>query len=237
MQHTALPKRSVWRRPRNEPLEDIDRTILIAIFHQSTVRAAIRAFPQRHGLFPSTPATGLAGLTFADSMQCFPSAQTLIDEHLHKAIKTPVVIHHAVTDLPLALLFGGLLLLFLHDHLPLGKIANDHSPFSQLVSDEVGSFMQTVLLFASFAFRDPLIHLREAEIASRFLFALVALRTNFIELTVVPPTAFEPMNMIDSPLVGVARCQRFDAQVKGHDAGSLVVRLRCLIEKGAVVVS
>ncbi len=37
----------------------------------------------------------------------------------------PVIIHHAVADAPLVLLFGGLVLLLFDDHLPLGKIAYD----------------------------------------------------------------------------------------------------------------
>src|SRR5581483_7341790 len=110
MQHTALSEESVWRKPRNEPLVDIDGTIVITIQHQSTVRTAIRAFPQRHGLLISTVATGLAGITFADAIQCFPSTQTLIRKHLHKAVEAPIVIDHAVTDLAFALLLGCLLL-------------------------------------------------------------------------------------------------------------------------------
>src|SRR5215471_15503859 len=50
IQHTALPERSVWRKPRNEPLGDHDRAVVIAIRHQPTVRTAIRALPQWHVL-------------------------------------------------------------------------------------------------------------------------------------------------------------------------------------------
>ena len=71
------------------------------------------------------------GIAFADDMQFFPKAQTLVGKHLHKAVETPIIIHHAVAYLPLAPFLGGLTLLLLDDHLPLGKIANDHSPFSQ----------------------------------------------------------------------------------------------------------
>src|SRR6266702_7653328 len=73
--------------------------------------------------------------------------QTLVGKHLHKAVEPPIIIYHTVTDAPLVPLFGGLLSFFLNDHLPLGKIADYHSPFSQLVCDEMRSFMQTVSLF------------------------------------------------------------------------------------------
>src|SRR6266446_10437669 len=45
--HSTL---SVWRRPRNEPLVDVNRAVLIAVHHQTTVLmlAAIRALPQWH---------------------------------------------------------------------------------------------------------------------------------------------------------------------------------------------
>jgi len=91
--------------------------------------------------------THLGRIAFVYYMQFFPKAQTLVLKHLHKAVETPIIIYQAVAYLPLALLFGGLVLLFLDDHLPLGKIANDHSPSSQCASDEMGGFMQTVLLF------------------------------------------------------------------------------------------
>ena len=63
-------------------------------------------------------------------MQFFPKAQTLIDKHLHQAVESPVIIHYAVVDAPLVLFFGGLVLFLFDDHLLLGKIANDNSPFS-----------------------------------------------------------------------------------------------------------
>src|SRR5712691_7520297 len=60
-------------------------------------------------------------------MQFFPKTQTLVGKHLHKAIKTPIIIHHAIADVSLALLFGSLFFCFLDDHLPLGEIADHHS--------------------------------------------------------------------------------------------------------------
>ena len=90
--------------------------------------------------------------------------QTLILEHLHKAVETPIIIYHAVTDAPLVPLFGGLVPLLFDDHLPLGKIADHHSPFSQLVRDEMGGFVQTVVLFVALAFCYPLVHLGEMDV-------------------------------------------------------------------------
>ena len=75
---------------------------------------------------------------------------------LYKAVESPVIIHQAVADAPFVPLLPGLVLFFLDDHLPLGKIANDHSPFSQSARDEMGGFMQTVALFGSPSFRGKL---------------------------------------------------------------------------------
>src|SRR5579859_491660 len=99
----------------------------------------------------------LRGVTFTYYKEFFPNMQTLVGEHLHKAVETPIIIHQAIAYLPLALFFGGLLLPFLDGHLLLGKIANHHSPFSQSVRDEMGGFMQTVLLFTLLLLRDSFV--------------------------------------------------------------------------------
>jgi hypothetical protein len=65
-------------------------------------------------------------IAFTYDMQFFPNVQTLVFQHLHKAIETPIVVDHAVTDLPLASFFGSLTLMPFDDHLPLGKIADHH---------------------------------------------------------------------------------------------------------------
>jgi hypothetical protein len=70
----------------------------------------------------------LGRIVFVSDREFFPKAQTLVGKHLHKAIETPIIIHHAVADLPLAPFLGSLVLLPLDDHLPLGKIADDPSP-------------------------------------------------------------------------------------------------------------
>ncbi len=143
------------------------RSITKPQFAQRYVR-----MPQRHVFFMLTDMTRLRRIAFTDNMQFFPKAQTLVCKHLHKAVETPIIIHHAITYLPLAPFFVGLVLLLLDDHLPLGKIANDHSSFSQCASDKMRGFMQTVSLFAAFLFSHALVDLREMDIAPRFFLTL-----------------------------------------------------------------
>ncbi len=147
-------------------------------------------------------------MTFVYYKQFFPKTQTLVGKHLHKAVETPIIVHHAVAYLPFPPLFAGLMLLFLNDHLPLGKIANDHSPFSQCASDEVRGFMQTVSLFAALLLRNPFIDLGEMDVSTGFLLALVALGANLVELLVVGAVALEAADVVETSLVGVAHCQR-----------------------------
>src|SRR5256884_9300086 len=118
--------------------------------------------------------------------------QTLVGKHLHKAVEPPIIIYHTVTDAPLVPLFGGLLSFFLNDHLPLGKIADYHSPFSQLVCDEMRSFMQPVSLFVRLAFGDPLVHLGEMDVPACFLLAAVTLGRTLVKLFVVLSVAIDP---------------------------------------------
>jgi hypothetical protein len=160
----------------------------------------------------------LGCIAFAYYKQFFPKAQTLVGKHLHKAVETPIIVHQTVADLPLAPLFGGLVLLLLDDHLPLGKFANDHSPLSQCASDEMRGFVQTVLLFVTLLLSNSLVDTREMEITAGLLLALVAFGANLIELLVILAVALEAADVVEAPLVGVAGCQRLDAQVKGHDA-------------------
>jgi hypothetical protein len=105
-------------------------------------------------------------VAFIDYKEFFPKAQTLVGKHPHKAVETPIIVHHAVAYLPLPSFFGSLVLLLLDDHLPLGKIADDHSPFSQCASDEMGGFMQTVSLLAALLLRYPLVDTREVDVAT-----------------------------------------------------------------------
>ncbi len=86
--------------------------------------------------------TRLGCVPLTHDRKFFPIAQTYVLEHRHKLVKYPIIIHQAVKGLVL-------LLLFLHDHLPLGKVANHHNPFSQSVSDEMRCLVQAVLLFVA----------------------------------------------------------------------------------------
>src|SRR6266704_6928790 len=128
--------------------------------------------------------------------------QTLVCKHLHKSVETPIIIHQAVADVPLGSLFGGLVLPFFHDHLPLGKIADHHSPFSQSVRDEMGGFVQTVLLLAALLLCNPLVDVGEMKVAARFLFALVPFGTKLIQLLVVVTIALKAANVVEAALVG-----------------------------------
>jgi hypothetical protein len=104
----------------------IDRAVFVAIHHQATVPTAIRALPQRHGLLVPTPTAGLARMAFILDFQHFPSEETFVGEHLHKAIQPPIVVHHPMEGFEmLAMLFG--------DHLPPRSISDHHSAFNQQV--------------------------------------------------------------------------------------------------------
>jgi hypothetical protein len=166
--------------------------------HQAAVLTAICPYPDRHILLALTDMTRFSRIAFIYYIKFFPKAQTLIFKHLHKAIKPPIIIHHAVADLSLALLFVGLVFLFLDDHLALGKIDNDHSSFSQCAGDEIGGFMQAVLLLATLFLRHAFVDIGEINVAARFLPALGALGANFIELFVVVAIAFEPAVVVEA---------------------------------------
>src|SRR5690348_3118822 len=213
----ALPRSTphglvrVWPEPGKEPLEDVDRTVHVAIQDQPTVRVptAVRPLPQGHVLPSMTPAALLGRVPLSNRLQVLPSVPTLVGEHQHKAIQAPVI-----EDRPIAI--AVLLLVGLGNHLPLGEIANHHGAFNQSVGDEMRGFVQTVTLFVALALRDALINLREVEVAAGFLLAAVPLRTNRVELAVVPVVALEATDRVDAPLLVHARCQRLDAQVNGE---------------------
>src|SRR5712692_9578139 len=152
-------------------------------------------------------------------MQFFPKAHTLVLKHLHKAVETPIIVHHAITHAPLVALFGGLfLMVLLHDHLPLGEIANDNSSFSQFASDEMRSFMQTVAVFVAFAFRHPLVHLGEMDVPTGLLLTAVSFGAKLVQLLVVPTVALEPADVVKAALVSDAHGQGLNAQIEGDRA-------------------
>ena len=72
-------------------------------------------------MFTSTTYPGR--IAFAYYIQFFPKAQTLVLEHLHKAIESPIIKDHAIAYASLFLLVTSLMLFLVNDHLLLGKIA------------------------------------------------------------------------------------------------------------------
>lgn len=100
----------MWPKPGNEPLVDVDRAVLIAVHHQTTVRTSIRSFPERHVLLVLTDMTSLGRITFTYYSEFFPVMQTLVSKHLHKAIQTPIIVDHTIADAPLVPLLRRLLL-------------------------------------------------------------------------------------------------------------------------------
>jgi len=68
----------VWRRPRHEPLVDVDRAVLVTVHQQAAVLvlAAIRPFLQRHVLLALALVAYLDRIVLIDTTQSFPKAQT-----------------------------------------------------------------------------------------------------------------------------------------------------------------
>jgi hypothetical protein len=108
--------------------------------------------------------TGLRCIALINYKEFFPIEQTLIFKHPHKTVESPIIIYHTVAIPPLSFFLVSLVLFFRKDRLPLGKIADHHSPFSQSVRDKIRCFVQTVLLLVTLLFRDALIYLREMDI-------------------------------------------------------------------------
>jgi hypothetical protein len=129
--YTAGSPLPVWRKPRNEPLVEVDRAVLVAVHHQTTVLmlAAIRSFPQWHILLMLAGMTHPGCIALIYDIQCFPKAQTLVREHLHKAVESPIIIHQAVAYLSLAPFFGGLLFFLFDDPSASGKDHRSPQPF------------------------------------------------------------------------------------------------------------
>jgi hypothetical protein len=245
---------SVWPRPGKEPLVDVDRAVFVAIHYQAAVRTAIRAYPKWHALLVLADMAHPGRIALIYDKEFFPKTQTLVGEHLHKARDSPIIVHHTVTYLPLPPLFGDLALLFLDDHLLLGKIADHHSPFSQSVCDEMGGFVQTVSLFVAFLLGNPLVDLGEMNVPAGFLLAFVPFGANLVQLLVVVAVALEAADVVEAPLIGIARRQGLDAQVKGDNTlspqGALLAflpslaclvlivfaQLRIVIDKRAIIV-
>jgi len=196
----------VWPKLGNEPLVDVDRAVVVTIHHRAAVLTTIRSLPQWHGLLLLTHMTHLGSIAFTYELQFFPIQQTLVGQHLHKAVESPIIIHHTVPNVSFSPLFGGLVLVFVNDHLLLGKITDDHSSFSQCARDEMRCFVQTVSLFVAFLFGNAFVHAREMNVATRLFLATVSLGTYLVQLLVVPAIALEAANAVEPALVCVTSC-------------------------------
>jgi len=62
----------VWPEPGKEPFVVVDGGILVAGHHHPTVRTAIRALPQGHGLKLFAAVAHLRRIALIDDMQFFP---------------------------------------------------------------------------------------------------------------------------------------------------------------------
>ncbi len=97
----------------------------------------------------------------------------LIREHLSERVESPIVKHS-----PIAVLVA--LLMLFHDHLSLTQITNHDSSLNQFVSDEMRRFVQAIALLVAFFLRDSLVDLREMDIPTRLLLALIPLGADFV---------------------------------------------------------
>jgi hypothetical protein len=71
-------------------------------------------------------------------------------------------------------------------HLSLGKVTDHNGSLNQFVSDEMRRLVMTILLFVAFLLLNPLVHLAQADRATRLLLALVSLGTYLVQLLIVP---------------------------------------------------
>ena len=100
----------MWREPRNEPFIEVVGGVFVSLHHQPTVRASIRALPQRHRLQALAAVAYLARIALVNNVHVFPEALTFVCQHLHKTVDPPIIVDQAIPELPLALLFVSLLL-------------------------------------------------------------------------------------------------------------------------------
>ncbi len=103
IQHAARKTSSrVWPKADKEPLVDVDGVVIATPHHQSIVPTTVRPLPQQHNLFLPAAVTGLRRIAFLNYKEFFPIKQTLIFKHPHKAVESPIIVHHAVASLPFA---------------------------------------------------------------------------------------------------------------------------------------
>jgi hypothetical protein len=74
----------VWPKPGKESLVNVDRAVLVAIYHQAAVLilTAIRPLPQWHALLALTHVARLGGIALIDYRTFFPKTQTLVEGNL-----------------------------------------------------------------------------------------------------------------------------------------------------------
>ena len=135
----------MWPAPGKEPPQDVDSRVLVPVHHEATGPTAIHALVERHRLHGAAPTTGLTGIAFIYANQFFPSQETLVLQHLHKAIQSPIVEDRSMHE-------AQLVRMLFRNHLPLGKITNHNSSCNQFVSDEMRGLVQTVPLFGPLLF-------------------------------------------------------------------------------------
>ena len=173
LQYIARPERRVWPAPGKDPRENVDRAIVVTVHHESTVRTAIRTFPERHGLQITAAATGFRRVAFILYNQFFPVQLAFVGEHLGERVQAPIVKHSSIE--------GFLALLVLpHDHLPLTQITDHDSSLNQFVSDEMRGFVQAITLLVALLLSNALVDLAQMEISTRLFLAFVAFGTDFV---------------------------------------------------------
>ena len=179
----------MWPSPGKEPRKEIDRTIVITVHHESTFRAMVRPFPQRHGLYLATATTGFGRVAFVLYHQFFAIALAFVGEHLGEGVQAPIIEHSSIEDVVA-------LLMLPHDHLSLTQITDHHSSLNQLVRDKMRCFVQAITLLVALFLCHTLVDLAQSAIATRLLLAGVAFRADAVELPIVPPTSFEATDMV-----------------------------------------
>src|SRR5258708_35568047 len=115
------------------------------------------------------------------------------------------------------------------------QITNYHSSLNQFVSNEMRCFMQAVALLVAFFLSNPLIDCAQMDRTPRLLFALVTLRSQLVQLAVVPLVTLEATHMVETALLVDAGCQRLDSELKGnHFPWLLLVFLVPVAERSRV---
>ncbi len=103
-------------------------------------------------------------------MEFFPVEHAFVRQHLHEAVESPIIEDSSIE------IFVALLVL-LCDHLPLRKITDHNGSLNRFVRDEMGCFVQTVLLFITLVLRHAFVDLTQVLIAARSLLTAIPFAT------------------------------------------------------------